>query len=338
MPEAPPNASFLAALSLLQHVYFSPVLNTLVRGNVPDYLEKGPLDASELAGLSGLNALALTRVLRALAGFGAFREDSPGVFANNPVSDHFRKGGGLHNCALFYGSDHLLKSATALGHSVATGESATTHVFGESVWEHMRKHPEDGVTFGRALAELRGNEHQQIADAYDWTAINTVVDVGGGVGTLLAAILGNQPAMRGTLVEQPFVLADADRVLTERGVRARCELVGASFFNPIPAVAEVWTMCQVLHDWADADACTILTQCRHVMRPTDRLLVAEMLTVPCQPNVQIGLVDMAMLMYFGEARQRTVDEYTQLFDATGFALTRVLPTAGAFSIVEAKPI
>src|SRR5579864_3952109 len=97
-------------------------------------------------------------------------------------------------------------------------------------------------------------------------------------------------------------------------------------------------MCQVLHDWADAECRTILSRCREAMRPADRLLVIEMLTVPCQPNPQVSMVDMAMMMYFGEARQRTVEEYAQLFEATGLALTRVLPTAGAFSIVEARPI
>lgn len=331
-------ANFMAALSLTSHVYFNPVLGTLIRCNVPDHLDNGPLPATDLAQRAGMDPLSLTRALRAIAAFGAFQETEPGVFANNPVSDHFRIRGGLRNVALFYSSTHFLQSSAALGHSLITGESATTHVFGESVWEHMRKNPEEGETFNRALAELRGDEHQQIADAYDWTGVATVVDVGGGVGSMLATILAKQPSMRGVLFEQPFVLPDAERVLSERGLRERCQLIGGSFFEPIPATGDVWTMCQVLHDWADADCRTILARCREAMRPADRLLVIEMLTVPCKPNPQVSMVDMAMMMYFGEARQRTVDEYTQLFDATSFALTRVLPTAGAFSIVEARPI
>jgi hypothetical protein len=139
-------------------------------------------------------------------------------------------------------------------------------------------------------------------------------------------------------VEQPELLVDADRVLLEHGVRDRCELRAANFFESIPATGSIWTLCQVLHDWPDAQCLEILRRCRAAMRRTDRLLVIEMLTIPCQPNAQVGVIDMIMLMYFGEARQRTVEEYRQLFSSTGFAITRVLPTAGAFSIVEVAPI
>jgi len=339
LPETPAFTPFQSALMLLGHVYFSPIIGTLVRRNVPDHLDNGPLSATDLARLTETDALSLTRALRALSSFGAFQEVAPGVFANSPVSDLFRnRTAGLRNCALFYGSDHYLKSATALGHSVVTGQSATQHVHGESVWEHFRKHPEEAEAFNRALGELRGNEHQQIADAYDWSGVNTVVDVGGGVGSLLVAILEKRPAMRGVLLEQTEVLSHAEPVLSQRGVRDRVEFIAGSFLDPIAAVGDVWTMCQVLHDWPDAQCLTILQRCRDAMRPTDRLLVAEMIPVPCQPNIPISMVDMAMLMYFGEARQRTADEYSQLFEATQFKLTQVIPTASAFSIVEARPV
>jgi hypothetical protein len=339
MSDTPSFSNFNAALSLLNHVYFTPILGALVHRGVPDHLDNGPLAVADLAQLAEMDTLSLTRVLRALTAFGTFQEVSPGVFANNPVSDLFRnRPGGLRNCALFYSSDHFLKSASALGHSVVTGQSATNHVFGKSVWEHFRQHPEENEAFNRALAELRGDEHQQIADTYDWAGVNTVVDVGGGVGSLLVAILEKQPSIRGVLIEQPEVLCHADPVLSARGVRDRCELVGGSFFDPISAVGEVWAMCQVLHDWPDAECRTILQRCREAVRATDRLLVMEMLTVPCEPNVPVSLVDMVMLMYFGEARQRTIDEYKKLFDSTHFALTRILSTAGAFSIVEARPV
>jgi len=337
---APASLSdFQAALSLLNHAYFNPVIGALVRHGVPDHLDHGPLAASDLAQRAGVDALALTRTLRALAAFAMFQEVSPGVFGNSPVSNLFRnRPDGLYNFALYNSSEHHVRSAAALGHSVVTGQSAAHHVFGESFWEYARRHPEFGETFNRALAELRGEEHQQIAAAYDWTGVNTVVDVGGGIGSLLAAIMANRPGIRGVLLEQPELLPEADRVLSGRGFRDRCELLAGNFFGPIAARGEVWTLSQVLHDWPDAQCLAILRRCREGMRPTDRLLVIEMLTVPCAPNVQVGLIDMVMLMYFGEARQRTVDEYKHLFDATRFSLTRVLPTAGAFSIVEASTV
>jgi len=338
MTAPPAFANFMAALSLMNHVYFNPAIGALVRCNVPDLLDKGPMPASDLAQQTGMNELSLTRTLRALGAFGVFQEVTPGVFANNAVSDYFRTAGGLRNCALFYSSEHFLKSAAALGHSVVSGESATQRVFGESFWDHIGKHPEEGETFNLALSELRADKHRQVAEAYDWTGTNTIVDVGGGVGSMLAAILERQSGLQGVLVELPASLREAERLLSERGIRERCKLLGVSFFDSIPATGDVWAVSQVLHDWPDAECRAILTRCHEAMRPSDRLLVIEMLTVPCQPNPRVSLVDMAMLMFFGEARQRTVEEYTTLFNATGFALSRVLPTAGAFSIVEAKPI
>jgi hypothetical protein len=339
VPEASSSADFGAALSLLIHLQMNPVIGALVRHNVPDHLGDAELPASQLAHSAQVDTLSLTRALRALAGLGAFHEVSPGVFSNNGVSNLFRnRPGGLRNCALFYTSDHYVRSVAALGHSIVTGESASTHVFGNSVWEYFGQHPEQAETFNRMLAEVRGDEHRQIAEAYDWTGINTVVDVGGGVGSLLASILEKQVSARGILIEQPFVLAGAGQFLAERGFRQRTDLVGGSFFDPISTTAQVWTLCQVLHDWPDKECCAILNRCRAAMRPTDRLLVIEMLTVPCQPNARVGLIDMTMLMYFGEGRQRTVDEYTTLFNAAGFKLSRVLATAGTFSIVEATPV
>jgi len=339
MSATPSFEDFQAAISLLHHVYFNPIIGALVRHDVADHLESGPLSAADLAHRSGMNALALTRALRALGAFGAFKEVSSGVFANNSVSELFRhEPGGLCNYALYNTSEHYTRSAAALGHSVVTGQSATQHVFGESFWDYARRHPEENETFNRALAELRSDEHQQIANAYDWSGTNTVVDIGGGIGSLLAAIMASRPGIRGVLVEQPELLSDADRVLRDRGVRDRCELLAGNFFDPIHAAGDAWILSQVLHDWPDAKCLEILRRCREAMRQTDRLLVIEMLTVPCEPNARVGLIDMIMLMYFGEARQRTIEEYTRLFDATRFRFGRVLPTAGAFSIVEASPL
>jgi O-methyltransferase domain len=339
MPEQPSLDNVTAAFGLLSHLYLTPVLVKLIQGRVPDHLGDGPLPAADLAKRAGLDELSLTRGLRALTAFGAFQEVSPGVFANNPVSDLFRdQPGSIRNAALFWGDDHLLQSAAALGHSMKTGEASFIHVFGESFWDRMRRVPEENELFNRALADLRSDEHKQIADAYDWNGVNTAVDVGGGAGSLLAAILEKRPDRRGVLVEQPEVLPDADRLLSQRGVRDRCEFLGGSFFNPISASGEVWTMCQVLHDWPDADCRAILQRCREAMRNADRLLVIEMLTVPCEPNPRVSILDMMMLLYFGEARQRTVDEYKELFGPTGFEFTRVFPTASAFTIVEARPV
>lgn len=188
MGESSPQADAIAAFSLLSHLYLTPVLIALIRGGVPDHLDQGPLPAKDLAKRAGLDELSLTRALRALGAFGAFQEVSPGIFANNSVSDFSRdRPGNFRNAALFWGSEHLLQSAAALGHSIKTGEATFVHVFGESFWDRMRRLPKENELFNHALADLRGDEHRQIADAYDWSGVRTVVDVGGGAGSLPAS-------------------------------------------------------------------------------------------------------------------------------------------------------
>jgi hypothetical protein len=325
-------------MSVLSHVYFAPILGTLIRARVPDLLDGEAVDSAELAKQAGLHPLSTTRALRALTAFGVFRELSPGVFANSEISSLFRDApGGLRNYALFATSEQFLKSAVALGHSLETGEAAHDHAMGQKVWEYFRDHPEDNAAFNRGLAEIRQDQQAAIAAAYDWTGVTSVVDVGAGAGALLACIVAENPGVRGTLFDRPDVLPDADHLLSKRGVRERCELVGGSFFEPIQVKADVWVLSQVLHDWPDAECRAILARCREQLRSTDRLLVVEMVPVPGQPDIGIALLDIAMMKFGGEARQRTEEEYNELFAATGFSPARAVRTGTAFSILEASP-
>jgi hypothetical protein len=332
------NPGFQAAMSILNHVYFSPIVGRLIRARVPDLLDGEAVHSAELAQRAGLHPLSTARAMRALTAFGVFREVAPSMFANSEASALFQDAPGcLRNWALFSTSEQFLRSSVALGRSLETGEAAHDHALGRNVWEYMRDHPEESAAFNRGLAEIRTDEQSAIAAAYDWTGVQSVVDVGGGAGALLASIVGGNPGLRGILLDRPDVLPDADHTLTARRVRERCDLVGGSFFEPMQIEADVWLLSQVLHDWPDAECRTILTRCRERMRSGDRLLVAEMVPVPGKPEVGIAMLDMAMMMFGGEARQRTLDEYDELFAATGLTRARVLETGTAFSLVEAKP-
>jgi len=325
-------------MSILSHVYFAPILGRLIRARVPDLLDGGAVHSAALANKAGLHPLSTARALRALTAFGVFREVAPCMFVNSEASTLFRDApGGLRNYALFATSEQFLKSSAALGHSLETGQAAHDHALGQSVWEYMRDHPEDNAAFNRGLAEIRKDEQAAIAAAYDWTGVTTVVDVGAGAGALLASIVAENPGVRGILFDRPDVLPDADHLLTGRGVRERCELVGGSFFEPMHVKGDVWILSQVLHDWPDAECRTILAHCRERMSSGDRLLVVEMVPVPGQPDVGIAMLDIAMMIFGGEARQRTEAEYNELFAATGFGPARVVGTGTAFSILEVKP-
>jgi hypothetical protein len=332
------NSGFQAAMSILSHMYFAPILGRLIRARVPDLLDGGAVHSAALANQAGLHPLSTVRVMRALTAFGVFREVAPCTFVNSEASSLFRDApGGLRNYALFATSEQFLKSCGALGHSLETGQAAHDHALGQSVWEYMSDHPEDNAAFNRGLAEIRKDEQAAIAAAYDWTGVTSVVDVGAGAGALLASIIAGNRGVRGILFDRSDVLPDADHLLTGRGVRERCELVGGSFFEPMQVKGDVWILSQVLHDWPDAECRTILMRCRERMRPGDRLLVVEMVPVPGQPDVGIALLDMAMMTFGGEARQRTEEEYNELFAATGFSPARVVRTGTSFSILEVRP-
>jgi hypothetical protein len=332
------NSGFQAAMSILSHVYFAPILGRLIRARVPDLLDGGAIHSAELAKQAGLHPLSTVRALRALTAFGVFREVAPGTFVNSEASSLFRDApGGLRNYALFATSEQFLKSSAALGRSLETGQAAHDHALGQSVWEYMRDHPEDNAAFNKGLAEIRKDEQAAIAAAYDWAGVTSVVDVGAGAGALLASIVAGNPGVRGILFDRPDVLPDADHLLTGRGVRERCELVGGSFFEPMQVRGDVWILSQVLHDWPDAECRTILGRCRERMSSGDRLLVVEMVPVPGQPDIGIALLDIVMMIFGGEARQRTEAEYDELFAATGFGPARAVGTGTAFSILEVKP-
>ncbi len=325
------------AMAILSHVYFAPILGRLIRARVPDLLENSQVNAVELATQAGLHPLSTVRALRALTAFGVFREVAPSIFVNTETSSLFRDApGGLRNYALFATSEQFLRSAAALGHSLETGEAAHDQALGQKVWEYMRDHPDDNAAFNRGLAEIRKDEQAAIAAAYDWTGVTSVVDVGAGAGALLASIVAENPGVRGVLFDRPDVLPDADHLLRQRGVRERCELVGGSFFDPLHVNGDIWILSQILHDWPDAECRAILARCRERARSGDRLLVVEMVPVPGQPDVGIALLDIAMMMFGGEARQRTVGEYDELFAATGFGPARVVETGTAFSILETR--
>lgn len=159
------------------------------------------------------------------------------------------------------------------------------------------------VAFNRMFAELRGDEHIAITNAYDWIGLRIVVDVGGGNGSLLATILERHAHLRGIVFDQDGVLPSANEHLVQRGVREGCDLIAGSFLCSVNAAGDVWLLSQILHDWSDADCRITLGNIEAGMSDGDRLLVAEMVTIPCEPDPIIGMLDLQMMMLFGNARQ-----------------------------------
>jgi O-methyltransferase domain/Dimerisation domain len=300
---------------------------------IADLLVNGPLTAKELAKQTQTDSGALYRVLRALASVGFFAQDPRGRFSLTPHANLLRSDvpNSQRSFAIMMGAE-FHKAWGELLHTVQTGEGGFQKRFGMPFFQYMLENPiRHGIydtamgTFGQAEAEamLAGN---------DFSVFQTVVDVGGGSGLLLAAILNRHPKVQGILFDLPAVVERARSVLAGSGLDGRCRFEGGDFFSSVPAGADAYIMQHVIHDWADREAITILRNCREAMNRDGRILLAELVIPPGNGPIFGKWLDLMMLLVGG--RERTEEEYRQLFSAAGLKLNRVIPTASEVSIVE----
>jgi SAM-dependent methyltransferase len=216
---------------------------------------------------------------------------------------------------------------------VRTGQPAFEHLHGMGVFEYLHQHPQSAEIFDRAMTNLTRRLAPAVVAAYDFGSFGTLVDVGGGQGTLLSAALRAHPKLKGVLYDRAEVLASARRTLAGEGVLERCELVRGDFFASVPEGGDAYLLKDILHDWEDARAVAILKNCARAMKPDSRLLVVER-SLPEQ-NVPgpAKLVDITMLAVTG-GRERSEEEYAELFRKAGLRLTRAVATASEMQLFE----
>jgi len=329
-----------AALRRLVNGYqISQAIHVATVLGVADHLAAGPRSGDELAAATGSHPDALYRLLRALAAVGVFREEPGRRFALTPLGDCLRADAPLPvgPWAAFAASPSQWQAWGALLHSVRTGENAFRHVHGADVWTYRARHPEAGAAFDRAMTGMTHLGTEAVLASYDFSRFGTIVDVGGGHGLLLAAILAAHPAARGVLLDQPHVVAGAEEVLRGARVADRCTIVGGSFFESVPAGGDAYLLKQIVHDWEDPEATAILRACRQAIDPAGRLLVIERDLGGPNALPAAKLADLQMLVSAG-GRERTRDQYAALFAAAGLRLAGVTPTVADLCITEAVPV
>jgi hypothetical protein len=305
---------------------------------IADLLRDGPLAGDELATETQTHAPSLRRVLRALAAVGVLHEDDDGRFALTDVGDCLRSDAAepVGGWAAYVGLPSHFAAWAHLLHTVRTGENAFASVHGATVWEYRARHPDDGAIFDQAMTDTTYRANRHLLEAYDFARFSEVVDVGGGHGALVAALLGAHPPMRGIVFDQPHVVAGAPAVLEAAGVTDRCEVVGGSFFDAVPAGADAYVLKAILHDWDDEDAVRILSSCRDAIARDGALLVVERELGPPNENPDAKLSDLNMMIGPG-GRERTREEFADLLAEAGFALQRTVPTAIGLSVFEGRP-
>jgi ubiquinone/menaquinone biosynthesis C-methylase UbiE len=231
------------------------------------------------------------------------------------------------------------QAAAGMLAAVRYGGTAFEQVYGDRFFDHLARHPEQEAVFQGSMTGRAEQEAGDVVAAYDFGGLGRLVDVGGGYGILLSAVLRAAPEFHAVLVDRGPVVEQARRRLAADGVAGRCELVAGDFFASVPAGADAYLLSRVLHDCADDDARRLLATCRSAMAPASRLLVVEALLLErASEQPAVIRMDLHMLVLLG-ARERTEAQYRRLLAETGFRVERVVATASpaGLSVLEAVP-
>lgn len=333
LPDMPPP---VRVLQLATTSWVSAAVSAAAALGVADELAPGPRSVDEIAKAVDAHAPTLYRLLRACADLELFRELDGQVFALTELGEALRSEapGSMRSFAMWVGLPADRYTWADLVMSVRTGEPAFVGVHGQPIWDYMRDHPNVSKVFDKAMTEVASQIIPPIVHAYDFSPFSKIVDVAGGHGAFLAAVLTANPQARGVLYDRPEVIADAGLPLKQAGVSDRCEFVSGDFFDSVPAGGDAYLLSNIIHDWDDEHSERILTNCRAAMADHGRiLLVEDLLPNKIEPSPIVKLMDLNMLVLCG-GRQRTEAEFSELFHRVGLERSRIVP-GGHSSIVEA---
>ena len=316
--------------NLLMSFVLSRALQVAAELGLADALAHGPKDVEALAREVGAHAATLYRLLRALASIGVFGQLPDGRFANTPSSEYLRSDApeSMRGLARMHGSSPMWQAWAGLEHSVRSGEPSFTHVHGTPMFEYLAAHPEYGRRFDEGMVNASRLVNEALVEAYEWGGLGTLVDVAGGVGSSLAAILRANPRIQGVLFDLPHVIERSRAYLVQEGVADRCRTETGSFFEAIPTGADAYFMKHIIHDWDDEDCLRILRNCRTAMPDHAKLLVCERVIAPSRDPSLANALDLVMLALTDGGRERTEQEFRDLFGRAGLRLARVVSDRG----------
>lgn len=313
---------------------YTASLYTVTRAAIADFLADGPRTPAELAAKAGVHGPHLRRVLRYLATREVFREDEQGRFHLTPLAELLREGvpGSLRNSFLMLGEELYWKPIAKLHETVRTGRTAFDDIFGAPFFSHLQTDPALATLFNTGAAGFSRLWTDSVATSYEFPAGAEVVDVGGGTGGLLRAVLAANPDITGTLYDQESVLPE--HVLDSPETAGRWSTESGDFFESVPAGADYYMLKSVLHDWSDEDCLRILKSVRAGMREGSRLLVVDPVIPPGNEPDASKTIDV-MMMVVHDGKERTQEEFKDILSRGGFSVSRILPTPSLMSVIEA---
>lgn len=303
---------------------------------VADRLKDGGKSIAELAAVTGTIESRLYRIMRALSSIGLFVESAPRYFELTPLAKPLQSDASdsVRDLALMVGSEWHVCSWANILHSLHGHQSAFEDVYGVDLYTYLDRDSEAAGVFDNAMTYTARRQADAICAAYDFSGAGVIVDVGGGRGFLLSAILNAHPNLRAVLLERNTVVDSARRLMRLQGVEERCKCVAGDFLSAVPAGGDLYLLKHVVHNWSDDDASRILSNCRAAMNPAGRLLVIDDVMPLKTPAFEKTSADIEMMVLLDDARERTQEEFGELFLRSGFTLSAVTPTRSGLTVLQ----
>jgi hypothetical protein len=330
-------SSSAALFQMATGYWVSQAIYVAAKLGIADLLKDGPQSCVALAAATGSDAPSLFRVMRALASVGIFSQLGTDRFALSRIAESLRTDtpASLRAMVITIGEIHYQACGNLL-HSVQTGSPAFYNTFGASLFDYLRQNVTAADAFHQGMTNVASMLAYAILMAYDFGGISSVVDVGGGQGTLLEKILQFNPDMRGTVFDTASTIERTKQLHGNNPRGKRCSYVSGDFFTSVPQGADAYLLCGVIHDWDDDRAIRILGNCRRAMTKNSRMLLVDMVVPDTNVNCFSKLLDLNMLVMNG-GRERTRAEFSALLDAADYKFTRIIATMAPQSIIEALP-
>jgi O-methyltransferase domain/Dimerisation domain len=333
----PPSSVVL--MQMAQGFMVAKALQAAAVLGIADLLAGGPQSVADLAAATSTNEPSLGRLLRALASRDIFCSDETGKYLNTPLSEALRGDvpGSARDYVIYAPHNGNVLAWTELDHVLRTGEPSFARANGAGFWEYLADHPDIEAAFNRAMTAMSAETNRLIVENCDFSRFDSIIDLGGGEGRLLAAILRANPSASGTLLDLPAAAEAASRYLGTEGLANRTNVVIGDLFASVPQEHDAYVLKYILHDWPDEKSLGILRVCRQAMRPQSRLIIIDAVIEPGNEPHPSKWLDLHMMVALG-GRERTEKEFQALLSASGFALRSAIPLPGTTGVVEAEPI
>jgi hypothetical protein len=295
-----------------------------------------PRSARDLASEYGILPGPLRRFMRSLTGLCLLSSAGDDSYRVTDLGAALKTGaqGNARSAVIALIGDMVKPAWSEFSYAFETGDPAFEKAHGMGLFEYCEKNPGMAQLFSETMVGFHGREPPAVAEAYDFSGIGSLVDVGGASGNMLGHVLSRHSHLRGVLYDLPHVVEDAPPLLEGFGVADRVTIESGSFFDSVPAGHDAYLLSHIIHDWDDEENATILRNVRDAMKPDGKLLIVEMV-LPEGDEPHMGkMLDMMMLLVPG-GQERTPGEYAELLEPNGFRVNRVVPTSSAVSVVEA---